>query len=218
MNKWLKNFFMYLDRYYVKYHSLPTLEDAGTRHFKTLIFDVVKKDVCSAILVLIDKERDGAVVDRDLIRSCVKLFEAMGMGSLDVYIADFEVHLLSSTREFYARKANSWITDDPTPAYLIKAEKAIEEERLRVSAYLNNESEGKLLRVLEEEVLEKRESALLEKEGSGCRVLLVNDMSDDLSRMFRLFSRVPDGLVPMADIVKQHIAEVRYINNMISLS
>jgi cullin 1 len=36
MNKWLKRFFMYLDRYYVKYHSLPTLEDAGVRHFKTL--------------------------------------------------------------------------------------------------------------------------------------------------------------------------------------
>jgi cullin 1 len=29
MNKWLKNFFQYLDRYYVRYHSLPTLEDAG---------------------------------------------------------------------------------------------------------------------------------------------------------------------------------------------
>ena len=39
-------------------------------------------------------------------------------------------------------------------------------------------------------------------------MLLVNDMSEDLSRMFRLFSRVPDGLAPIADILKQHIAEV----------
>ena len=62
--------------------------------------------------------------------------------------------------------------------------------------------------MLEEELIEKREMALLEKEGSGCRVLLANDMSEDLSRMFRLFSRVPDGLAPMADILKQHIAEV----------
>ena len=89
------------------------------------------------------------------------------------------------------------------------AEKAIEDEKQRVAAYLNSESELKLLRVLEGEVLEKRESALLEKEGSGCRVLLVNDMSEDLSRMFRLFSRVPDGLAPMAEILKQHVAEVR---------
>ena len=121
MNKWLKQFFTYLDRYYVKYHSLPTLEDAGIRHFKILVFDVVKKDVGNAILALVDKERDGAVVDRDLIKQCVQLFETMGMGSLDCYTADFETYLLSSTREFYARKANAWISDDPTPAYLIKA-------------------------------------------------------------------------------------------------
>jgi Cullin family len=67
-------------------------------------------------------------------------------------------------RNFYARKANSWIADDPTPAYLIKTEKAIEDEKLRISAYLNSETEAKVLRALEEEVLEKRESALLEKE------------------------------------------------------
>ena len=34
------------------------------QHFKVLVFDVVKSDVCGAILNLIDKERDGAVVDR----------------------------------------------------------------------------------------------------------------------------------------------------------
>ena len=43
-------------------------------------------------------------------------------------------------------------------------EKAIEDEKARVHSYLNSETEGKLLKVLEEEVLEKREAALLEKE------------------------------------------------------
>ncbi len=68
MNKWHKNFFQYLDRYYVKYHALPTLEEAGIRHFKTLVFDRVKTEVCSAIIALIDEEREGASVDRDLVR------------------------------------------------------------------------------------------------------------------------------------------------------
>ena len=42
------------DRYYVRYHSLPTLEDAGLRHFKSLVFDVVKRDVTSAMLDLVN--------------------------------------------------------------------------------------------------------------------------------------------------------------------
>ena len=47
---------------------------------------------------------------------------------------------------------------------LVLTEKAIEDEKVRVLSYLNSETESKLLRVLEEEVLEKSEAALLEKE------------------------------------------------------
>lgn len=199
---------MYLDRYYVKYNSLPNLEEAGTRHFKNLVFDVVKRDVSNAILVLIDKERDGDQVNRDLIRSCVQLFEAMGMGSLECYTMDFEALLLNKTREYYARKAETWIQQDSTPTYLLKAEQAIEDERTRVQNYLNPDTESKILRVLEEEVLQNWEQELLDKEGSGCRVLLSNDMFSDLARMYRLFSRIPDGLSPIADHVRCHIASL----------
>ena len=39
----------------MKYHSLPTLEEAGMTHFKDLIFDVIKVDVTNAILALINQ-------------------------------------------------------------------------------------------------------------------------------------------------------------------
>jgi len=205
MNKWLFKFFQYLDRFYVRHHAVPLLEMAGVMKFKELVFDVIKADVCNAILALINQERDGAVIDRGLIKKCIELFESMGMGTLDVYNADLEVHLLNATREYYARKAAAWIQDDSTPTYLIKTETAIEEERTRVTNYLHPETEQKLIRVLEEEVLERRELELLEKEHSGCRALLTNDMYEDLSRMYRLFSRIPDGLAPISDIFRQHI-------------
>ena len=53
-----------------------------------------------------------------------------------------------------------------------------------MSHYLNTASEPKLLRVCEHEILELRETVLLEKEGSGCRALLANDKAADLSRMY----------------------------------
>jgi cullin 1 len=74
-----------------------------------------------------------------------------------------------------------------------------------VSNYLNAETETKLLRVLEEEVLERREAELLEKEGSGCRALLAQDRVEDLSRMYRLFARLTEGLVPMAEMFRLHV-------------
>eukprot|EP00752_Nemacystus_decipiens_P005718 g5175.t1 len=208
MNQWMQKFFQYLDRYYVKHHSLPSLSEAGLKHFKNLVYDVVKTTVVNAMLDVINKEREGTIIDRPLIGSCVELFESMGMGTLDSYVADLEEALLSNTKDHYARKSQEWIETDSTPDYMIKAENALEAEKLRVANYLNPSTEAKLLRVCDDEMLAKREKILLEKEGSGCKVLLANDKSDDLSRMYRLFNRLPKGLEPMAEIIKDHITEM----------
>lgn len=53
-------------------------------------------------------------------RSCVELFESMGMGTLDAYVADLEEKLLQNTKEHYARKSHEWIETDSTPDYMIK--------------------------------------------------------------------------------------------------
>lgn len=207
MNKWLKRFFTYLDRYFVKHHSLPTLSQAGLRCFRTHIYDEMKSDTTAAILSLINDEREGKIIDKSLVKSIVELYEAMGMGSLDAYNADLEEPLLEMTREYYAKKREEWINDS-TPDYLIKAEGALDEERNRVKDYLKSSTEKKLLRVVEEEILEKVETALLEKESSGCRALLQNDKSEDLQRMFRLFSLLENGLTPIANIVQVFISRM----------
>ena len=204
MNKWLKKFFTYLDRYYVKHHSLPTLTQAGLRCFRTRIYDEMKPEITAAIIGLINDEREGNLIDKSLVKSIVELYEEMGMDSLDCYNLDLEELLLTNTREYYARKREDWINDS-TPAYLIKAENSLEAERQRVKDYLNTNSDTKIQQVLEEELLMEVETTLLEKESSGCRALLQNDKSEDLQRMFRLFQRLGDGLQPMAHIVQEFI-------------
>ena len=75
MNKWMKRFFTYLvsplpcscsscsmkvtgyrqDRFYVKYHALASLEDAGLKHFKAIVYESVKNDATNAVLLLINQ-------------------------------------------------------------------------------------------------------------------------------------------------------------------
>mmetsp|Transcript_22277 Transcript_22277/g.46834 ORF Transcript_22277/g.46834 Transcript_22277/m.46834 type:complete len:742 (-) Transcript_22277:219-2444(-) len=210
MNKWLKKFFTYLDRYYVKHHSLPTLEQAGLRHFKDVVYENVKEQATGAIISLINEERDGEIIEKSLVKSIVELYENMGLGgaSLESYTNDLEQPLLDATRAYYARKREDWIAKDSTPDYLIKVEKALAEEKARVTEYLNPASEPKIRRVVEDEILQKVQMNLLEKEGSGCRVLLANDKSEDLQRMFHLFSRLDNGLQPMASIVESFITSM----------
>ena len=39
MNKWMENFFMYLDRYYVTFHYKDPLKKSGMMKFKEIIFN-----------------------------------------------------------------------------------------------------------------------------------------------------------------------------------
>lgn len=97
---------------------------------------------------------------------------------------------------------------DSTPEYLVKAEQVLVEESNRVKEYLNPGSESKVLEVVEDEILQKVQNALLTKEGSGCKVLLANDKSEDLQRMFKLFARLENGLSPMGEIFQSYISSM----------
>lgn len=206
MNRWMKSFFMYLDRYYVQYHSLPKLNDAGLNHFKEIVYEQLKKDVSNAVIFQINEERDKIPIDRSLLKNVVDLYVQMGVGSIEVYESDLEAPFLTSTREYYARKADEWMAVDDTPSYLLKVEKVLADEQDRLINYLNNVTETKLMGVVETELLGKKKMELLEKEGSGLKVLLEHEKYDDLSRMFQLFSRLKEeGLSPMADIFRVHV-------------
>jgi len=204
MNKWMKKFFMYLDRYYVQHHNLKPLLEAGLCAFKKEVYEEVKVDVVTAILAIVAREREGEIVDTSLLKKCVDVFVRNGEG-LQCYERDFQAVLLVNTREFYSRKANQWIETDSTPDYMVKAERVIEQEKKRVRSYMHESTLEDLINVVVDELLSKQETKLLHKERSGLKVLLENDKFEDLERMFSLFERVKDGLKPIAVIVQSHI-------------
>ncbi|KAJ0400979.1 hypothetical protein P43SY_008782 [Pythium insidiosum] len=208
MNKWMSRFFMYLDRYYVKHHSLPTLEEAGLQSFDRVVFQKIKTRVKWAMLELIEKERNGEIIDTTLMRNCVEVFEVMGMKSLDVYHRDLEEELIQASKQYYGVKSKVWLSEDSTPVYLQKVEEALQSERHRVERYLSKVTEPKLIKDLESVLLQVTEKELIERENSGVIALLRNDKLDDLSRMYRLFSRIKHGLEPIAELVQKHITAV----------
>jgi len=205
MVRWLSRFFNYLDRYYVLRHSLHPLKDVGLICFRDLVYTEIKKKTKDAILRLIEKEREGELIDRALVKNILGIFIEVGMGGMDTYERDFEDHLLTETGGFYKRKAAEWIDQDSCPDYMLKAEECLKLEEERVENYLHNTTKSKLLKEVETEVLQNYQTVLLQKEHSGCAALLKDDKTDDLARMYRLFQRIPRGLDPVADIFKEHV-------------
>ena len=137
--------------------------EVGNQEFHSIIFNAVKRDVRSAILELIRRERECEIIDRKLVKQVVEIFVEMGgsRNSLEVYVSDFEDMLLSTTADFYSRESAKWAEEDSFPDYMCKAEDRLQQEQQRVANYLHSSTEEKLLkartRTLEDIVWAKQE-------------------------------------------------------------
>ncbi|KAI9114468.1 hypothetical protein K1719_014696 [Acacia pycnantha] len=202
MTRWLSHFFHYLDRYYTSKGSVPKLNDVALTCFRDLVFNKVSSRVTDAIISLIHKEREGQQIDPSLLKNVVHIYIEIG-----VYEQDFEVHMLDSTSSYYRRKAASWIEVDSCPSYMLKAEESLKRERYRVgeASYLHSDTQKKSVERVQHELLVTHATQLLEKENSGCHVLLKGEKVEDLSRMYGLYHEIPKGLQLVADVFKKHV-------------
>ncbi|KAI3901061.1 hypothetical protein MKW92_028945 [Papaver armeniacum] len=193
MVKWLSRFFFYLDRYFIALKSLPPLNDVGLLCFRKL----VRMRVCFV------KE---SKLTRALLKNVLAIFVDIGMVNMEYYVNDFEAELLSDTVGYYTRKASNWIQEDSCPEYMIKAKECLKREKDRVTHYLHSSTEQKLIEQVQEKLLSKVSQQLLEKEHFGCYALLREDKTEDLTRIYNLFSKISKGLYPVSLMFKQGIA------------
>lgn len=215
MNKWLGIFFGYLHMRFTAQHNLPRLDEQGITCFRECVFDQIKVNLAKAILNQIDQERDGMQIDRDLLRSCIEAFVLVSPGpssetNLDVYEADFQALFLSRTLDYYERKAAEWILSMDVSQYLAKVEVEVENERDRIKACLQPSTEDPLLDVLESLLLARPISSILENEESGVKAMFQNERKDDLSRLFRLYSRIhsQDSLEQISRVFEKHVKDL----------
>jgi len=208
MRKWLYDFFRYLDRFYVKRHGKKNLNDVALLRFRAIVFEPLKAKLTQALLEAIKKDRNGEEVEREVIKRCVHIYVDMGMGSLRLYQHEFERPFLESSREYYAREAASWLATDSCPDYLRKCEKRFNEERRRARQDIVHTTEAPLMQVLNDALLMQHQRELLTKEHSGVRALLKSHAESDLTRLYQLYSAVPQSLPFIASMLQAHIIEV----------
>ncbi|KAL0389605.1 UNVERIFIED_CONTAM: Cullin-1 [Sesamum calycinum] len=170
--------------------SLPPLKEVGLASFRNVAYQELKCKARDAVIALIDQEREGQQIDRALLKNLLIIHEKLQTGLWKIRVL----------------------------IYVLKAEECLKKEKDRVSHCLNSSSEAKLLeprkvsvvayhsQKCKNELLVIYTNQLLEKEQSGCHVLLRDDKVEDLSRMYRLFQRIPKGLEHVANTFRQRVS------------
>ena len=206
VTRWLGMYFSYLDRFYIEYHDKDRLNINSLKRFFRYIYTPIKVQIRDAVFDRIHRERTGEMIDRTLLREAINLIVEMIGDDSDtgsVYTYDFERPFVKSSGEFYQRESSRWVAEDSATEYLKKAEKRLLEEAQRAESYLHSDSD--LIKEVEKRLLAAPQKTLLDMENSGFICLLRDQRLPDIERAYRLFSRIPKGLEPMAQLLHEFV-------------
>ena len=102
---------MYLDRAYVLKNKQIPVYDMGLTIFKKYVAregDIREKFI-SKILSEIQRERNGELIDQEVIKGVLTMLVELGLKTKKVYEEDFERRFLNYTVQFYREESNSLI-------------------------------------------------------------------------------------------------------------
>ncbi|KAL3467612.1 Cullin [Aspergillus heterothallicus] len=212
--KYINHLFRYLNRHWVKREideGKKNVFDVYTLHlvkWRDDFFQNVHEKVMDAVLNLVEKQRNGETIEQSQIKSIVDSFVSLGLddtdptkSTLDVYRSFFEKPFLAATRTYYEEESRQFVAENSVVEYMKKAEARLDEEKARVGLYLHPDIAKHLTETCLD-VLVTAHSELLRDE---FQPLLDNERQDDLARMYRLLSRIKDGLDPLRTKFEAHV-------------
>ena len=212
--KYTNHLFRYLNRHWVKREideGKKDVYDVYTLHlviWKEEFFMRTHSRVMNAVLKMIEKQRNGEIIEQSQIKSIVDSFVSLGLdesdttkSTLDVYRYYFERPFIAATEQYYQLESQQFTAENSVIEYMKKAETRLEEERQRVGLYLHLDVMSNLMKCCLK-VLVSDHSTLLREEFQR---LLDADRQEDLARMFRLLQRVANGLDPLRTRFEAHV-------------
>ncbi|KJA24077.1 hypothetical protein HYPSUDRAFT_39219 [Hypholoma sublateritium FD-334 SS-4] len=214
---YINRLFTYLNRHWVKRERdegrkavYPVYTLALVQWKNNLFIPIQNKQtkLASAILRLIEDQRNGDVIDQGLVKKVVDSFVSLGLDDtdtnkacLDVYKDHFELPFIEATEKYYKQESESFLASNSISDYLKKAEDRLREEEDRVERYLNTQTRKPLISKCEH-VLIREHADLMWESFQG---LLDFDKDEDLQRMYSLLSRIPEGLEPLRKKFEEHV-------------
>lgn len=205
----IRDILMYMDRVYVQQNDVDNVYNLGLIIFRDQVvrYGCIRDHLRETLLDMVMRERKGEVVDKIAIKNACQMLMVLGINSRSVYEEDFERPFLQQSAEFYRLESQKFLAENSASVYIKKVEARINEEAERAKHYLDESTEPRIVEVVEEELIKKHMKTIVEMENSGVVHMLKNQKTEDLACMYKLFSRVTDGLRTMAECVSQYLRE-----------
>ncbi|KAH9415108.1 Cullin-3 [Dermatophagoides pteronyssinus] len=205
----IRDILMYMDRVYVNQNNVDNVYNLGLILFRDNVVrhGPIRDQIRETLLDLVMKERNGELIDRLAVKNTCNMLIHLGLSQRTVYEEDFEKHFLQQSAEFYRVESQKFLAENSASVYIRKVEQRINEEAERARHYLDASTESVIVKVVEQELISRHMKNIVEMEHSGVLHMLENQKIDDLARMYKLFSRVENGLTTIITAVSNHLRQ-----------
>ncbi|KIK65002.1 hypothetical protein GYMLUDRAFT_39413 [Collybiopsis luxurians FD-317 M1] len=213
----LDHLFSYLNRSWVKRERDEGERDVypvytlALSQWRQHFFMPIQKEaakLAGALLCLIERHRNGEVIDQGLVKKVVFSFVSLGLDNydpygecLEIYKEHLETPFIEAAAHYYRKESEMFLTSNTLSEYLKKAEDRLREEEDRIEWYLHPETHEELISKCEHVLIREHSELMWE----NFEKLLGFDQDEDLERMYALLSRIPDGLDPLPKIFEAYV-------------
>lgn len=205
----IRDILMYMDRVYVQQNDVDNVYNLGLIIFRDQVvrYGCIRDHMRETLLNMVMCERKGEVIDHIAIKNACQMLMVLGINSRWVYEEDFERPFLTQSAAFYKMESQKFLSENSASVYIKRVEARITEEADRAKMYLDESTEPRIVEVVEDELIKKHMKTIVEMENSGVVYMLKNTKTDDLACMYKLFSRVQDGVKTISDCVSKYLRE-----------
>ncbi|EAQ92901.1 hypothetical protein CHGG_01136 [Chaetomium globosum CBS 148.51] len=218
---------MYLERTYVSESRRPSIFAATIGLFRDhilrnslgeaseqldqpfMIFDILN----AVVLDLVNMERDGDIIDRNLLRQITSMLEALyetdeELENAKLYLTVFEPRFLNASKIFYKNECEKLLREGDASSWLRHTQRRLHEEQDRCDTSLSILTTDKIASVVEQELIVAKLNDFLAMEGSGMKVMIDNDRHEDLSILYQLICRVDKTKSALKAILQSRVMEL----------
>ncbi|KAJ7739150.1 ubiquitin-protein ligase [Mycena metata] len=235
---YLNRLFTYLNRYWVKRErdegkkAVYQVYTLALAQWHLHLFTPLQPSLTSALLRLIQTQRDGGTIDQTLVKKIIDSYVSLGLDAgdpnkecLDVYKEKFESPFLAATESYYSAEATAFLNGgEGAPA--ATGEGAVPPaggestggtgnipEYLKKAEGRLKEEDERVVRYLHaktrKELVSRCEGVLLRAHAprmwEAFQALLDFDADADLQRMYALLARIQEGLEPLRRKFEAHV-------------
>lgn len=211
---YMNNVFDYMNLYWVQKERSDGRRDIydvntlALLQWKYHMFNNNVDRIMAEVLELIERQRNNEIVDTNVISVAVKSMVYLGIDTNDlkksnmlVYTKHFEQSFMAKTAEYYKKESESFLSQHNVVDYMMKCESRLAEEISRSNNYLEERSKRPLLETLHTVLIKDHAQDMYDQ---FLKLLEQNEI-EHILRMYKLLSKVPSTLQPLADSLESHI-------------